>query len=113
MNDNDKNLLRVIHFTQAQELQRKAIGHGVLRRDCASRVKLELSFRLEIGDLDTCRDCCDWLAHEHPEALAEIMSPGEMTHKEVIDIWRDRWIDAVIASEGWGTIDIRYQLGVE
>jgi hypothetical protein len=113
MNDTDREVLRQAHLAQAQELN----GLGVLayrrKRNLPQRVKDELSFRLEIGDLDTNRDCCDWLTLEHPEALAQIMCPGECSHKEVIDIWRDRWIDAVIASEGWGTIDIRYQLGVE
>jgi hypothetical protein len=114
MNDRDTEVLRQVHIAQAQELHRRVHGLQVrLRRDCASRVKDELSFRLEIGDLDISRDCCDWLNVEHPEALAQIMNPGELSHKEVIDRWRARWIDEVIAGEGWGTIDIRYHLGVE
>jgi hypothetical protein len=114
MNDREHEVARQIHLAQAQELHRQQHGSPVrLRRDCASRVKDELSFRLEIGDLDISRDCCDWLNVEHPEALAQIMNPGELSHKEVIDRWRARWIDAVIAGEGWGIIDIRYHLGVE
>jgi hypothetical protein len=113
MNDTDREVLRQAHLAQAQELN----GQGVLayrrKRNLAQRVKDELSFRLEIGDLDTNRDCCDWIAHEHPEALTQIMCPGECSHKEVIDRWRTRWIDEVIASEGWLALDTQYQLGVE
>ena len=43
----------------------------------------------------------------------DIAHPGEQSHQEVIDDWRARWVDVVIAADDWQSISDTYGLGVE
>ena len=102
MNAIDSAAIERLHRSQAEHINRY--------RDLSHLVRDELEFRLQLHDTDCTRDFVDWIA-ENREAITEMMDPGELSHKEMIDRWRMKWIDRTLL-EGWAAVDELYRLGV-
>lgn len=102
MNDHDSIIVEQTHETQAEQLRR--IGADLQRK-----VREELIWRLQIHDVDATTDFIDWLPRV---AIADILNPGELTHREMIDRLQVRWVDQLLAHKGWGYVDVMYRLGV-
>jgi hypothetical protein len=105
MNDHDSIIVETNHRDQADQLR----SPDQIKADLARKVREELIWRLQIHDVDATTDFIDWLPRV---AIADILNPGELTHREMIDRLQVRWVDQLLAHKGWGWVDVMYRLGV-
>jgi hypothetical protein len=105
MNNTDAIVVENLHRDQASQLR----SLDQISADLCRKVREELIWRLQIHDVDATTDFIDWLPRV---AIADILNPGELTHREMIDRLQVRWVDQLLAHKGWGYVDTMYRLEI-